>query len=152
MIPKDNENVFKPVRVLDSGATRSSLDGKFDYEGFFNPATLAVFADYLHRHRVQTDGSIRDSDNWQKGMDRDTCMKSALRHMMDTWAIHRGFEVYKEKLPSGGEKTHYILPSEAATPGTWERVYLYDCICGVIFNLNGYILEEVRSAGGAYAS
>jgi hypothetical protein len=80
------------VRTFDTGATRDSDDGKFDYEGFLSPAVLEEFAAYMHRNRVQSDGSLRASDNWQKGIPVDQYMKSWWRHFMDVWMLHRGLE------------------------------------------------------------
>ena len=150
LIDKDNENVFNPIRTLPSGATRTSEQGKFAYEGFLNPAVLAVFANYMHKHRIQKDGTLRASDNWQKGMDKTICMESALRHMMDMWAIHRGYSAWKEPLSTGGEKTHYVLPG-TEVQGDWREIHLYDALCGIMFNTQAYILEQIKEDGGAYA-
>lgn len=151
---ESTENVFKAedttIQTLPSGATRSSANGKFDYEGFLHPAVLAIFANYMHKHRKQPDGSLRDSDNWQKGVGKNGTMKAMLRHMIDAWAIHRGFLVYKEPIPGGGEKTHYIDYIDKR-PDTYVPVDIIDCLCGVLFNVNGYLLEEIRETGGAYA-
>jgi len=38
-----------------------------DYEGFFNPLVIKKFAQYMHIHRKMSNGSYRDSDNWQNG-------------------------------------------------------------------------------------
>lgn len=76
-------------RNFETGAYRDSDDGKPDYEGFLSPAVLTAFADYMHSHRTQSDGRVRASDNWQKGIPRDVYMKSMWRHFMDVWADHR---------------------------------------------------------------
>lgn len=77
------------MRVFDSGATRDSDDGKLDYEGFLHPLVLQAFAEYMHKNRIQSDGSLRDSDNWQKGIPQDAYMKSLLRHVFEVWICHR---------------------------------------------------------------
>lgn len=77
------------MRQFETGATRDSEEGKFDYEGFISPRTLEAYAAYMHENRYQTDGSIRSSDNWQKGMSNEVYMKSKFRHFMDTWMGHR---------------------------------------------------------------
>src|SRR6267143_505372 len=84
----------KKIRKFDSGATRDTDDGKLDYEGFLSPIVLKAYAEYLNKHRVQKDGGLRASDNWQNlfGEDHNSvCMKSAWRHFMDIWMYHRGF-------------------------------------------------------------
>ena len=70
----------------------------------------------MHKHRVQSDGSLRDSDNWQKGIPQDEYMKSMFRHFMEVWEIHRNH-------PEG------------------DRV---DALCALLFNVMGYLHEEVK--------
>ena len=130
------------VKMLPSGATRSAEGGKFDYEGFINPGVLFEYSKYLHKHRVQADGSFRDSDNWQKGMSNDDYMKPLLRHTMDAWLIHRGYAVYKEKAEQG-EATHIGTGLELV-PISWHRTSLKDSLCGIIFNASGYILNLIK--------
>ena len=101
-------------RTFESGATRDNDIGKLDYEGFFCPATLKRFAEYMNENRQMKDGSLRDSDNWQKGFPKDQLIKSATRHFMDWRLHHRGY-------------------SDKATET------LEDSICGLIFNSLGFL-------------
>ena len=83
------------MRVFKTGAIRDTEEGKLDYEGFLSPLVLQEFAKYMNENRTLPDGSIRDSDNWQKGFgDKhfEICMKSMFRHFHDVWMEHRGFE------------------------------------------------------------
>ena len=83
------------MRKFDTGATRNIEEGKIDYEGFLSPIVLEAFGKYMDFHRVQADGTVRDSDNWQKLFGEkhyDVCVKSLLRHVMDLWLFHRGFK------------------------------------------------------------
>lgn len=105
------------MRVFDSGATRDVDNTKFDYEGFFSPLVFERFAQYLTKHRVQADGQVRASDNWQKGIPFDVYMKSAWRHFMDWWTQHRGNR--------GSED-------------------IEESICAVIFNAQGYLHERLK--------
>jgi hypothetical protein len=80
-------------REWTTGGNRNPEDGKYDYEGFLSPVVLEAFAQYMHKHRKLADGTLRDSDNWQKlfGDEHyDVCMKSLHRHFMDMWLEHRG--------------------------------------------------------------
>ena len=79
------------MRKFETGATRNDDDGKLDFEGFLSPLTLERFAEYMHKHRLQADGQLRASDNWQKGMPVSEYMKSKWRHFMATWKAHRGY-------------------------------------------------------------
>lgn len=78
------------MRQFESGATRNRDDDNIDYEGFLSPLAIQRYGEYMHSHRRQADGSIRDSDNWQKGIPADSYVKSLWRHAMDVWLIHRG--------------------------------------------------------------
>ena len=73
------------VRQFKTGATRDTDEGKYDYEGFISPLVLERFAQYMHKHRKQSDGNLRASDNWQKGIPKDAYIKSAWRHFVDWW-------------------------------------------------------------------
>lgn len=102
------------MREFSTGATRDSDTQKLDYEGFLSPLALRAYAQYLHKHRTQPDGTQRASDNWQKGIPRSVYMKSGFRHLITWWENHR----------------------EVDTAETIE-----DSICGVIFNAFGYLHE-----------
>jgi len=83
------------IRTFDSGATRDTSDGKLEYARFMSPVVLKRFAEYMNLHRRQSDGNLRDPDNWQKlfgEKHEDVCMDSLYRHLMDVWLINKGFE------------------------------------------------------------
>lgn len=117
------EEVQAKMRQFDTGATRHTDEGKLDYEGFLSPLVLRRFAEYMHKNRVQADGGLRASDNWQKGIPMDAYMKSLLRHVMDTWTMHR----------------QYIVADSDDLPGDLE-----EALCGVLFNAMGYLHELVK--------
>lgn len=107
------------VRCFPSGATRDSEDGKLDYEGFLSPLALEAYAQYMHMHRKQSDGTLRSSDNWQKGIPSDVYMKSMWRHFMEVWQHHRA--------------------------GAKNEMALEFALCAVLFNAFGYLHELLRS-------
>ncbi len=102
------------MRNFDTGATRDTDENKPDYEGFLAPSVIEAYGAYMAKNRVQADGGIRSSDNWQKGIPKDVYMKSAWRHFFAAWKGHR-----------------------AGAPITEE-------LCGLLFNIMGYIFEEQR--------
>lgn len=104
------------MREFESGATRDTDDGKLDWEGFISPIAMRYFAEYMHRHRKQADGKLRDSANWQKGMPRHQYMKSLIRHTWDLW---------------------WEWDTDGATP---LNVFT-DLLCAIIFNAQGLLLE-----------
>lgn len=111
------------MRQFDTGATRDTDENKLDYEGFMSPLVLQWYAQYMHQHRKQADGKLRDGDNWQKGMPLDVYMKSLWRHFMDLWLLHRGY----------GDKS--------------ESPEVEEVLCAILFNVMGYlhsILNEDR--------
>jgi len=105
------------LRKFDTGATRDTDANKHDYEGFLSPLVIEAFGRYMTKHRVQSDGTLRDSDNWQKGIPRDVYMKSAWRHFLDWWKEHRGLG---------------------------SREGMEDALCGVLFNVMGYLHESLK--------
>ncbi len=113
-VAADDISENKPIRTFDTGATRGADDDKLDYEGSINPIVLRRFVQYMQKHRVQANGKLRTSDNWQKGIPLAEYMKSKCRHDMDMWIAHR----------SG------LVDEDAA--------------CAVLFNTMGYLLEILK--------
>lgn len=107
------------TRKFDTGATRDSAEGKYDYEGFFCPDVLERYGEYMDKNRVQSDGGLRDSDNWQKGIPLDQYVKSAWRHLHKWWQYHRH-------------------------PERKEAQEIEDHLCGLIFNSMGYLHELIK--------
>lgn len=110
---------LKEMRGFGTGATRSSDKGKLDYEGCLSPIVLKRYTEYIMKHCIQADGKERASDNWQKGMPKESYIKGLWRHFMDLWLHHRD---------SGQEATHDI---ETA-------------LCAILFNAQGYLYELLR--------
>lgn len=111
----------KHIREFASGATRSPLGDKLQYEGFLSPVALQRFAQYMHEHRRQADGNMRPADNWQSGIPLSSYMDSMARHFFDVWLHHRGF------------------PERATEP-------LEVALCGLMFNVQGYLHETLKAA------
>lgn len=109
-------------RNFDTGAYRDTEEGKLDYEGFLSPMVLYAYAEYMHRHRVQSNGEMRPADNWQRGIPKDVYMKSMWRHFMDVWQAHRN-------VPLG-------------TPPQMEA------LMALLFNVMGYAYELLQEPEG----
>ena len=105
------------VREFLSGATRDTNEGKLDPEGFNSPIVELEFAKYMHKHRKQSDDKLRASDNWQKGIGKDVYAESMGRHYLVWWLEHRGFN---------------------------SRDGIIDALCGLRFNVNGYLFEILK--------
>jgi len=106
------------MRKFETGATRNSDEGKYDYEGFLSVLVIERYGEYMNKHRKQADGQLRDSDNWQKGIPLAAYMKSGYRHFFDWWKQHRGFS---------GQDT------------------LEDSLCALLFNVMGYLHELLKA-------
>lgn len=130
------------IRHFESGATRDTSKGKFDYRGFRNPMCEHSFAGYMHAHRFLPDGSIRDSDNWWGGFGKQVALESLVRHVVDLEALNAGYRVFKER--SGEEEhTHYLYPSE--TPAEmWRAVNEEECCNAIRFGSQAYLLEVLK--------
>lgn len=105
------------MRTFSSGATRDTDEGKLDYEAFLSPLVLKRYAEHLHKHRIQSDGKLRDGDNWQKGIAQDVYMKSMWRHFFAVWEQHRG------------------IPTEEGRE---------ESLCALIFNASGMLHEFLK--------
>lgn len=110
------------IRKFDTGATRSPDAGRYDPEGFFSPLVFERFCEYMQSHRLQTDGTLRASDNWQKGLPKSTYMKGMWRHFLHLWKRHRGWHV-NDRL--AGKDTEEDL-------------------CALLFNVQGYLHEVLK--------
>ncbi len=115
----DMTNKVEGMRNFETGATRNLCDDKLAYEGFNSPLVMKRFAEYMHLHRKQADGSMRSADNWQKGIPLPAYLDSAWRHFMDVFLHLKGYEV---------ETTEDL---ETA-------------LCGLIFNINGILHETLK--------
>lgn len=115
------------MRTFSSGATRDNDTDKLDYEGFLSPWVLERYAQYMHGHRIQADGNLRDSDNWQKGIPRAAYIKSLFRHFMELWQCHRyGYDLDVTGFDEDGE----VMDVEDS---------MEDALCAIIFNASGYL-------------
>lgn len=122
MIDEGQERVAR-LRSFETGATRNLDSSKLDYSGFLSPVVLEAFAQYMHKHRFQKDGTIREADNWKKGIPRKVYMSSLVRHTMDFWRLWQGGTVVD---PDSGE------------PATAE-----DLACAIMFNVMGWLHETL---------
>ena len=112
------------MRRFNGGSTRNGNDNKMDYEGFNSSIVDLAYAKYMHAHRFLEDGSMRDSDNWQKGgKDWEAELpKSMFRHFQDYRLMERGY-----KVTENGEELH-----------------MEEVLCGIIFNAKSKLHEMLK--------
>ena len=111
------------IRKFETGATRDTANNKLDFEAFISPLVLRRYAQYLHKHRLQSDGTLRDGDNWQKGIPKKEYMKSKIRHGNATHLLFDGFQAYDEK---------------------GNKVDMEESLCAELFNVMGYLFELLK--------
>jgi hypothetical protein len=110
------------MRQFDSGATRDTEEGKLSYVKGLSPIVLKRYLQYMDKHRLQSDGSKRDFDNWKLGIDRPTYLDSLMRHYVDVWLLCQGYSAYDNHGP----------------------VDLENALCGVLFNAMGMLHEKLK--------
>lgn len=109
------------LRTFSTGATRDTAKRKFDPYGFISPQALYRFSEYMDKHRLQSDGNLRDSDNWKKGIPIDSYVSSLIRHTMDFWSVMSGGKPLYDP--------HTTDPQEIA--------------CAIMFNVQGFLHETM---------
>lgn len=108
------------LRTFPTGATRDTAEGKPEPWGFTSALVEQRFCEYMNRHRTQSDGNLRDSDNWKKGIGIDSYVHSLGRHLQDLRLILEGF-------------------SSQARDRNLEEV-----LCATLFNVQGLLHEVIK--------
>lgn len=145
----DNENAlicpdFKPkaftgglkiedgpvIRKFETGATRDTVEGKLSYVRALSPIVLQRYVQYLDVHRKQPDGSMREFDNWKKGIPEETYLDGLGRHFVAVWLLAQGFPA----LDNHGSVT------------------LEDTLCAIIFGASGWLHELLKEKENEKAS
>lgn len=119
------------IRTFDTGANRNADTGKPDYDGFLSVPVLRRYGAYMHEHRHLEDGTLRDADNWQKGIPVDVYRKSMLRHVFDVWELGR-------QTPDNTEVMGAVVDSAGSL------VDMESALCAVIFNAMGLLHETLK--------
>ena len=111
------------IRTFDTGATRSNEPDRIDWIKLFSFPVLFRYAEYMSKHRVQADGSIRDMDNWKKGIPKGELLESLFRHVLDLVALHEGVKGMRDST-------------------------VEDSCCAIMFNIMGYLDWHLRESRG----
>jgi len=109
------------LRTFSTGATRDTTEGKHEPWNFTSALVEKRFCEYMHKHRQQSDGKMRDSDNWKQGIPMEVYKHSLSRHIQDLRLILEG-------------------SSQQAGESDLEEV-----LCAVLFNVQGMLYETVKS-------
>lgn len=112
------------IRTFESGAVRSSAEGKPEYAGYFHPVVIQEFAEYMLKHQQLPDGSKRDCRNWQKGIDLESYMQSMWRHFHEVWFNYEAHRL------SGRERD--------------VDVEIIESLMALMFNVQGMAFEIIK--------
>lgn len=112
----------REMRKFDSGATRNNVEGRLNYVKALSPIVLERYVQYLNAHRKQPDGSMRDFDNWKKGIPTSVYLEGLGRHFIAAWLLAQGF-------PAGDNR---------------GPVTLEDTLCAIIFGASGWLHEIIK--------
>lgn len=110
-------------RVFNTGATRDTNADKLAYDKGMSMQVLQAYMEYLGKHRVQKNGSLRDWDNWKQGIPPEVYRESMMRHTIDAVRKSKGLSL-REEMP------------------------LKDLLSAVIFNASGWLFELLVEESG----
>ena len=110
------------IRIFDTGATRDTTKGKLSYVKALSPIVLQRYVQYLDGHRKQPDGSMRDFDNWKKGIPEDTYLDGLGRHFIAAWLLAQGYSAEDNHGP----------------------VTLENTLCAILFGASGWLHEILK--------
>ena len=111
------------IRQFDSGATRDTVKGKLSYVKALSPIVLQRYVQYLDTHRKQSDGSMREFDNWKNGIPEDTYLDGLGRHFVAAWLLAQGYPASDNHGP----------------------VTLKESLCAIIFGASGWLHEILKN-------
>ncbi len=111
------------MREFKTGATRDTVEGKLSYVKALSPIVLQQYVQYLDVHRKQSDGSMREFDNWKQGIPKEAYLDGLGRHFVAVWLLEHGFPA---------SDNH-------------GSVTLEDSLCGIIFNAMGWLHELLKT-------
>jgi hypothetical protein len=109
-------------RTFNSGAYRDGEAGKLDYTRGLCPNVLERYMEFLSANREQSNGDMRDFDNWKRGIPVRSYLSSLGRHFWTVWKYFVGF---KKPVTETGD--------------------IVDELCAIMFNVNGLIHEILKA-------
>ncbi len=115
------KNVQKrQMRKFGTGAIRDANHDKLSFIKALSPLVLKRYVEYIGKHRLCPDGSVRDWDNWKQGIPEEVYMDSKGRHFIDAWLHYEGY--------------------------SHEAVYddIEDVLCAELFNTMGFLHEILK--------
>ena len=109
------------LRTYSTGATRDTASGKHEPWKFTSVLVEKRFCEYMHRYRHQSDGELRDSDNWKRGIEIEDYYDSLSRHVQDLRLILDGY------------------------PELAREQDAEEALCAIFFNVQGMLHEMIKN-------
>ena len=141
------------IRIFKGGGLRDTSDGKLEYYGFRHPLLEQSFAKYMHEHRKMSDGSLRNSNNWWKGWDKEVSLQSLVRHLEDLQAITAGYDVVEIR-DSKGVRKEYLKTTDVGElnissvstehGAVVKQITSEECCNAIRFNADAYKLQIIK--------
>lgn len=110
------------MRGFNTGATRDTAEGKLLYNKFLAPNVLTQYAKFMSMNRLQSNGELRDGNNWQKGIPMDVYEDSMARHYHEFWTMYED----RDNLDRADE------------------IEMIGSAMGLLFNVMGWTLEWLK--------
>jgi len=130
------------IRTFENGSTRDTAGGKIEYHGFRHPLLEHSFGMYMHGHRLQSNGEMRDSNNWWLGWDKIVSLQSLVRHTADLEALHEGYIVLKER--KGDEEITHVVTTIPKHLKHCEVATIEGTLNAIRFGSQSYLLEYLK--------
>lgn len=129
------------VRTFNTGANRDRAEGKLDFLGFLSPKAERRFAAYMNKNRRLGDGSLRDGDNWKRGIPLPVYADSLARHQQEVR------ELINDLVDASGcESARAILDIPPDHP---TLLAIDEAACALFFNVQGWLHERVKALDAA---
>lgn len=116
---KESDVGNKEITEFETGATRDAEKDKLNYIRALCPLVMRCYVTYIGEHRRQSNGDLRDWDNWKRGIPKQRYLEGLDRHKRAVWLLHEGFPAFDNRGP----------------------VNMKDSLCGVIFGAMGMLRE-----------
>jgi hypothetical protein len=125
------------VREFATGANRDRVEGKLDYLGFTSAKADRRFAAYMNKNRRLADGSLRDGDNWKRGIPLPVYADSFARHAQEV----------REAINDAVDQTGVIAARliQDAPQDHPALLAIDETMTAMRFNVDGWLHERVKA-------
>lgn len=131
------KQVAPSVREFTTGANRDRVDGKLAFHGFVSAKASRRFGAYMNKNRRLADGSLREPDNWKRGIPMPVYAESMMRHAQE---VH---ELLEDAVAATGIKGVCDIASVSADHPS--LLAIDEAASALWFNVQGWLHERVKA-------